>query len=123
MKKKSKANSAAQNWANSLAERNSMGHSGNSRFGENVSQNGVRSMTYSQAALQATQAWYNEVSLYNYNRPGYSVKTGHFTQVVWKNSNCLGIGVARSNSGIYVVANYYPPGNFGNQFPQNVMRP
>ena len=49
---------------------------------------------------------------------------GHFTQVVWKSSKELGVGKATSRSGrIYVVANYYPPGNYQGQFAQNVLPP
>jgi Cysteine-rich secretory protein family len=49
---------------------------------------------------------------------------GHFTQVVWKSSKELGVGKAKSRSGrIYVVANYYPPGNYQGQFAQNVLPP
>jgi uncharacterized protein YkwD len=33
-----------------------------------------------------TDMWYNEISKYNFNSPGFSSGTGHFTQVVWKNS-------------------------------------
>lgn len=47
--------------------------------------------------------------------------TGHFTQVVWKESQKLGVGVARSSSGrVYVVAQYTPPGNYLGQFQANV---
>jgi len=38
--------------------------------------------------------WYNEINKYNYTSPGFSKETGHFTQVVWKNSKELGIGMA-----------------------------
>jgi len=48
--------------------------------------------------------------------------TGHFTQLVWKGSKQLGVGIAFANGGktAVVVANYYPPGNYLGQFPQNV---
>lgn len=47
---------------------------------------------------------------------------GHFTQVVWKNSQKLGVGIAFANNGnkAIVVANYDPPGNYQGQFPQHV---
>jgi hypothetical protein len=48
--------------------------------------------------------------------------TGHFTQVVWKSTSKLGIGIALSNEGkkAVVVAQYGPPGNYTGQFPENV---
>lgn len=39
--------------------------------------------------------------------------TGHFTQVVWKNSKEIGVGKAFSRDNrVYVVALYYPAGNY-----------
>jgi hypothetical protein len=34
----------------------------------------------------AVDAWYNEVQSYNFNSPGWSGATGHFTQLVWKDT-------------------------------------
>jgi hypothetical protein len=50
------------------------------------------------------------------------MQTGHFTQVVWKGSKQLGVGIAFANNDrkAIVVANYYPPGNYLGQFPQHV---
>ena len=49
--------------------------------------------------------------------------SGHFTQVVWKDSKHLGVGKARSSNGkIIVVANYDPPGNFIGQYKDNVLK-
>ena len=50
--------------------------------------------------------------------------TGHFTQVVWKGSQKLGVGFALTGDGktLYVVAQYSPPGNYMGQFGSNVLR-
>jgi hypothetical protein len=41
---------------------------------------------------------------------------GHFTQLVWRTSTQLGIGVGCSAKGaIYVVVNYFPGGNYRGQ--------
>ena len=72
---------------------------------------------------QAVDAWYREISQYDFGRPGLSARTGHFTQVVWRATTH--VGMARSSNGKYVVANYLPPGNStaGGAFAANVPYP
>ena len=53
---------------------------------------------------------------YNFKRDGKQVGTGHFTQIVWKDTKALGIGLAASKSEdghicSYVVARYSKAGN------------
>lgn len=49
--------------------------------------------------------------------------TGHFTQLIWKNSVELGVGIALSSDKrkVYVVAEYSPQGNILGQFANNVL--
>jgi hypothetical protein len=72
---------------------------------------------------ETTGSWYDEIKLYNFNRPGFAMATGHFTQVVWKGSQKLGIGFGVTSDGksVYIVAQYSPPGNYMGQFEQNVL--
>ena len=76
-------------------------------------------------ADKVTRTWYTEISLYNYNKPGYSRNTGHFTQIVWNGTKKLGIGYAFAREGrkMYVAAQYGPPGNYGWSFAENVHAP
>lgn len=46
--------------------------------------------------------------------------SGHFTQVVWKDSKRLGIALVKNNNNTIVVANYDPPGNFIGDYINNV---
>ena len=65
--------------------------------------------------------WYDEVANYDFNNPGFSMNTGHFTQLAWKDSTELGCGLAvGSNYNVYGVCNYSPPGNVIGAFEQNV---
>ena len=48
---------------------------------------------------RATKSWYDELYKpgYNFNNPGWNENpgAGHFTQLVWKGTTELGIGVAK----------------------------
>uniref|UniRef100_A0A0N4Z578 SCP domain-containing protein n=1 Tax=Parastrongyloides trichosuri TaxID=131310 RepID=A0A0N4Z578_PARTI len=70
----------------------------------------------------AADGWYDEVKDYNFGRPGFGMKTGHFTQLVWKASTSVGCGVASGKNGIFTVCQYKPPGNFGNKYKENVVK-
>ncbi|KAF8543315.1 CAP domain-containing protein [Trichophaea hybrida] len=72
-----------------------------------------------------------ERAKYNFNNPGFSHETGHFTQMVWKATKRLGCAEvdcnplhgAEQTNGRYVVCHYMPRGNIvgGNYFADNVM--
>ena len=71
-----------------------------------------------------------ELKDYNFNKPGFDMKTGHFTQVVWKNTTKVGFGYGIAKEKYQgwdmiktiVVANYGPPGNYMGDFPNNVFK-
>lgn len=96
------------------------GHS-KSAFGENLAW-----ATYNMGVSQVVQMWYKEETDYDYNSPGFSSKTGHFTQVVWKATTEIGCASTTKCGGNhpYVwVCQYNPPGNYIGQFPENVNSP
>ncbi len=70
-------------------------------------------------------SWYGEKAAYNFNEPGFSEATGHFTQLVWKGSKKLGCGIAfaNKNTTAIIVANYDPPGNFDGEYGDHVLAP
>ncbi|XP_022240342.1 uncharacterized protein LOC111085548 [Limulus polyphemus] len=75
---------------------------------------------------QVARYWYQEIKFYDfYQKPSLlHVKAGHFTQMIWRNTQEFGIGKARTRSGkIVVVANYRPAGNVIGHFHQNVFPP
>ncbi|KAG0282721.1 hypothetical protein BGZ96_000187 [Linnemannia gamsii] len=75
----------------------------------------------------AVKAWYDEVKDYNYDAPGFSGKTGHFTQVVWKSSKTVGCAKKVCPSWTIYICEYDPSGNivtFDNSyFKKNVLPP
>lgn len=96
-------------------------HESQSRFGENLY--AVWGMPdVGRALSNAAAAWYDEISEYSYNNPGFSMKTGHFTQMVWKNSRRLGCAARQCGPMTLVVCRYDPPGNVMGQFKANVPR-
>ena len=109
---------AAQNWANHLAVTNHCGliHTVNDQYGENLF--GGSGMPYT--ALNASQAWYNEISSFHYGpiTPSNWAPSGHYTQMVWSHTTTVGIGQANCPGGATViVAEYDPPGNYMGQKP------
>jgi hypothetical protein len=104
---------AAQKWAeNCWASHDSKrGH-----IGENIAWGGDRS------AASAVDAWYEEVNVYNYAKPGFAARTAHFTQMVWKDTKQVGCGVAKCYLGTVRmwVCRYGPTGNWRGKYPQNV---
>lgn len=69
----------------------------------------------------AVDAWYDEIKQHTFGVEPKTTGTGHFTQVVWKDSQQLGVGVAKNSKGqVFVVCNYDPPGNYVGQFATKV---
>lgn len=111
-----RAADAAQRWANHLAKIGRLEHSREKEFGQNLAFFSGGPLT----AQKTVEMWYDEISQYHFNRPGFSSSTGHFTQVVWASTSQVGIGWAVNGQSTYVVANYIPPGNVQGKFEQNV---
>jgi len=120
-------NDYSQRYAEQLARTNTFQHSACKLNGQPIGENlaakwGSGAVDYT--GNEVTQSWYDEIKNYNFGSPGFSMNTGHFTQVVWKNTQELGVGKAKDSSGkVYVVCNYRPAGNYLGEFPQNVLPP
>ncbi|CAF2532699.1 unnamed protein product [Rotaria sp. Silwood2] len=117
----------AQAYAEYMAENNLFEHSSNrDNLGENLyTMSSSEPLTNESLGTDATQSWYDEIKSYDFNNPGFSMETGHFTQVIWKNTSSFGVGVAFADNGrrVVVVAQYGPAGNVMGQFPENVPPP
>ena len=106
----------AQRWADRLASRCTLEHSGGT-IGENLSM-------ATEGALDAdgvVELWYREHAHYDFRRGGFSMETGHFTQVVWVGSRALGCASARCRGLDVWVCNYDPPGNVQGEYQANVL--
>eukprot|EP00890_Picochlorum_soloecismus_P005141 jgi/Picsp_1/5628/NSC_02987-R1_pr-1 protein len=70
---------------------------------------------------KAVNLWASEASKYPVDGvPGYSVQTGAFTQVVWKDSVEVGCAVKDCPTGTIVACSYKSPGNIIGQFEEQV---
>jgi len=114
----------AQDWAEKLARENRFEHRSNNPYGENLYCTWSSNPKKGCSGDKAVESWYDEIKQHQFGIEPRSMGTGHFTQVVWKDSKSLGIAKARSSTGkIIVVANYEPAGNFVGQYVQNVPPP
>ena len=108
----------AQKWANTLKAKGCVfGHSGDTKYGENLAAGTA-------GALDPTSTvamWYDEIKLYKFPNGGFSMKTGHFTQLVWKSTKQVGCGHVSCKGNDIYVCNYDPPGNWEGQYAKEVL--
>lgn len=108
----------AQEWADKLSKKCKMDHRPSSGkykqlYGENIYW-GVNG-----SALEASKLWYSEISKYKHRKLNNSnwYSTGHYTQMVWKKTTEIGIGISICDNGaLIIVANYAPFGNIMGEF-------
>lgn len=112
---------AAQQWADQLAANGcQQQHSPQAiagQYGETIAFASSPSAT----ATEMVTAWYDEVALYDFQNPGFSAETGHFTTVVWKATSEVGCGIAMCGGGQMLVCSYLQPANVVGAFPENVL--
>ncbi|KAJ8286470.1 hypothetical protein GJAV_G00039590 [Gymnothorax javanicus] len=114
---------SAQAWADHLLSMKTLQHS-NSKNGENLYY-AWSSGHKTPSGKEAVDSWYSEIKNYSFSKPGFGSNTGHFTQVVWKSSEEVGVGLATDGNTVFVVGQYSPAGNITNQgyFESNVLPP
>lgn len=88
---------------------------GQDQLGENLSAGTTGIMS----VAQHVQGWIDEKADYDYasNTCAAGKACGHYTQVVWKNTQFVGCGKATGNGMDYVVCNYHKGGNYVGQKP------
>jgi pathogenesis-related protein 1 len=106
----------AQRWADTLAQRGCPLEHSSGSLGENLAAGSASLMS----PEQAFGMWIEERRGYDFSRGGFSMDTGHFTQVVWKSTRMLGCATATCGGNRVWVCNYDPPGNMEGGYGQNV---
>ena len=86
----------------------------------------IKTQCYNEGSTKPVDDWYNEISNYNFNEPGFTLDTAHFTQLIWKSTTKLGCGASVRTDGVTykVVCNYYTAGNIvdTNKYSENVLQ-
>jgi hypothetical protein len=111
----------SQSWSNYLINNNLFQHSGSQLYGENLAYfrgYGSDIMTLLKLSIDL---WYKEIEYYNFNKPGFSDETGHFTCLIWKKSTKFGMGISVLDNTVVVSFNTTPPCNIIGQFDINVL--
>ena len=81
---------------------------------------------YDITSTKPVDEWYNEINNYNFTKPGFTIDSSHFTQLIWKETSKVGCGAAlKDEDGVTykVVCYYYKPGNVlsVSKFEENVL--
>ncbi|CAF1421120.1 unnamed protein product [Adineta steineri] len=114
----------AQRWANHMAQTGKLEHSpaemrsfGRQILGENY----VSTFQTELTASKMVKKWMKERFSYQFGSNGRR-ETENFTQLIWRATQDIGVGRARSADGNwwYGVVVFDPPGNIANQYANNV---
>jgi uncharacterized protein YkwD len=98
----------AEDWAKTLLSRRDFSHRPNAKLGENLfAITGARS-----SSAEVIRVWANESRDYDYRSNRCHNVCGHYTQIVWRDTQKVGCAVARDNRREIWVCNYDPPGNW-----------
>lgn len=108
--------SAAAAWADTLVARGCQFEHSQSPYGENL----FMGTAGRSSPSDVVTAWVSERSQYDFRNGGFSMQTGHFTQVVWASTRRLGCAVRTCGEMDLWVCNYDSPGNVQGGYPQNV---
>lgn len=126
----------AQDWAETLTEDCGVSrHRMPNDYGENIALRGSRGVNTMFTGVEASEIWVSEIDCWTYGNLDttdscnnqcinalMSNGCGHYTQVVWRDTERVGCGYATcdTSDNIFVeiwVCNYDPPGNYVGEAP------
>ncbi|XP_076285352.1 uncharacterized protein LOC143211491 isoform X2 [Lasioglossum baleicum] len=117
---------SAQEWADQLAVQGVPVYKSDPEYGENIFAGFLRGAPENVKPEDPLELWYREGRYFKYGEE--TVKNTedvrHFTQLVWKGTTSMGIGMAIGGDGeTYIVCFYQPPGNVPDGYAENVLSP
>lgn len=86
----------AEEWAKVIAARGTPIHRNNSPYGENIFCSWNSNSNVIVKGWEPVEHWYSEGCTHIFGKEPTTLKTGHFTQVVWNDSREFGVGQARN---------------------------
>ena len=112
----------AENYAEYLARTETFEHSNGNQQGENLYYEYNSESITDKPFQRASIDWLAEKKDYKYAKIGDRKNTnkmiGHYTQMIWEKTNKFGMGAyVNKNGEIYVVARYFPAGNYLREYP------
>ncbi|EUB55613.1 Golgi-associated plant pathogenesis-related protein [Echinococcus granulosus] len=111
----------AQEWAETLFQRDNVTNSplsNKGEIGESISKRTSTSDEVDISGSDLTAQWYNDIRSYDFDCA--TGPAGNFTQMVWAATREVGFGKACGNGRCVVVAHYRPPGNVRGRYKNNV---
>merc|ERR1712131_536944 len=123
LKSSKRLTNSAQIWATKLLEEGSYELSNSNEYGESIAMKFKLNIT--KTGLPDGEIivgdWYEEHRNFDFHANHYCKGTGHFSQMIWKSTKYIGVGVAwDSNGKVVIVAHYKPAGNIAGYFAENV---
>ena len=113
-----KIDKISQKFASKLSKLGELDYSSNEYQGLPLGETVYKSENYF-APLKLAKALYDEISEYDFKSK--DPEPNNFSQMVWKDSELIGFGMAKSSEGKYFyVINYFPTGNIDGEFRKNV---
>lgn len=114
----------SQVWAEAIAFNGNLSNSNMNLKGHPVGENIACADKQYVDVENIIESWYYENKNYNYDSNYLQTDCASFTQLVWKSTSHMGLGVSRTSSGkTFFVINYFPTGNTRNDFVNNVYPP
>jgi len=109
----------AQKWAENLAQMNTLQHS---QDRENIGENLAMGTKGIYNTTRLIELWSNEKKYYkhsefpNVSTTGNWQDVGHYTQMIWKNTQEVGCAQVDNERSSFIVCHYKPSGNWVGEF-------
>ncbi len=117
----------AQEWADHLHGTDDFEHRPDNPYGENLYRLGGHEQEMEEVVTKAVEKWYGESRGYDYDEEmtpsGVDSGVPHFTAMIWKSSDRVGVGLRQGENGTYVLVDFAERGNTLNHFLANVPPP